>query len=79
MAETKQRLYYEGKKIEVEHFRDVWDLYGTHQISLLKAAKMLNVSPPTFRKWRLAIFMNQGIDRNLKFLDWGSDDNGTGN
>lgn len=62
--------YFEGKKMPVDKFRDVWDLYGTRQITLRKAAEMLGVSQPTFTKWRNAIIMNGDIDRNLDFLIW---------
>lgn len=61
---------YDGIKLPVEKFRDVWDLYGTFQISQVKAAKMLGVSQPTFTKWRNQILANGDIDKRLTFLIW---------
>lgn len=69
--------YYDAKKkIEVNRFRDVWDLYGKGEISQKAATEMLGVTRPTFVKWRNAIIMNGDIDRSLDFLIW---DNSEGN
>lgn len=79
----KEKKNYEGKKVDVARFQQVWNLYASNMIqpkwSVTKAAQALGVSSPTFVKWR-DIIINLWIadntpadfvlDERLTFLDW---------
>lgn len=66
--------YNEGKKIKVTDFQEPWNKYVRGEISQVKAAKMLGVSTPTFRKWAYEIIIHGRVDDTLSFLIWEFDD-----